>query len=370
MDSHGTVLVVDDNEQIRELAEDILEDAGFHVVLATNGEEGLEMAKDHKPDVILLDRMMPGMSGDELCKILKADNELKRSKIVILSARASTQDKVAGLSFGADDYLTKPYQPEELVARVKVHCNTKTAEDALQKAKEDTETLLHVLCHDLVNPLTAIDMMVELAQRLSGQEVEESNELWKKVKTATLQIIDIIDHVREMRALESGKKKIELMPVPLADVLEAVNSNFQSKLAEKEIQLNIHTDQSEAPYYVMAEPVSLTHNVVSNLISNGIKFSYRGSQINVTVKPAGDSVHIEVTDHGIGMPPELANSIFRPEEPTTRRGTEKEKGTGFGMPLVKKYVDLYGGRIDIESRAEQDSPDSHGTAVHLYLRKA
>ncbi len=349
--------------------EDTLEDAGFQVILAENGERGLEMAREHRPDIIILDRMMPGMSGDEVCKIIKSNDELKKIKIIILSARAFTTDRVVGLNIGADDYLTKPYQPEELVSRANVQYRTKSTEDALQKSKEESESLAHVLCHDLINQLTAIKGFLDLLDADDDQQIsEETKEVMDYSQERVKNMVEIIEHVREMRALASVKKKIDISPVSLEAAFFTAQTIFQKKMDDKEIRLNLNLGTELAPIMVLAEPVSLTNTVINNLLSNAIKFSYYGSEINVDVTSEGEFVHLQITDDGIGIPKSLLETVFRPDMPTTRPGTDNEEGTGFGMPLVKKAIDLYGGRINLESRAEEDYQEDHGTTVHIYLK--
>ncbi|MCH7479610.1 MAG: response regulator, partial [SAR324 cluster bacterium] len=149
MELKGTVLIADDNAESCRLAGVILEAAGFRVFLVKNGQECLELAREHLPDAIVLDRMMPGLSGDAVAEILKKDQDLKNIKIIMLSAKDSADDRVVGLNLGADDYLTKPYNRRELSARVTALVRTKKAEAALQEAYSQVERKVQERTADL-----------------------------------------------------------------------------------------------------------------------------------------------------------------------------------------------------------------------------
>jgi signal transduction histidine kinase len=181
--------------------------------------------------------------------------------------------------------------------------------------------------------------------------------------------VEIIEHIKLMRAIEDGKATLQLTEVSLLEALRQAESTFERKLSEK--NLTLHYDPAElAKCNVLAEPTSLNHNVLNNLLSNAIKFSHTGSVIKVTTESAGHHVKLVVKDHGIGMPPELVKKVFRTDAPTSRTGTNGETGTGFGMPVVKTYMDRFGGNIHIESVTEKESPQSHGTKVTLEFKKA
>jgi len=178
MEGKGLVLIVDDNVQSSQLAGDILEADGYRVLLAAGGEEGLTAARENRPDVIVLDRMMPGMSGDEVAAMLKGDPALNNIKILMLSAKDSAVDKAAGFELGADDYLGKPYDRNELKARVRVHYRTKKAEDALQLAYREVEQRVRERTAELTNANALLQSEIinkekaETALREALREVE------------------------------------------------------------------------------------------------------------------------------------------------------------------------------------------------------
>ncbi|MCZ6533266.1 MAG: sigma-54 dependent transcriptional regulator [SAR324 cluster bacterium] len=211
-ESSGTVLVVDDNAQSRELAGDVLESVGLRVYLAANGEQCLQMARANHPDVIVLDRIMPGMSGDEVAEKLKSDEQLKDIKIIMLSAMDKSADRVAGLDLGADDYLTKPYNRNELRARVDVHIRTKKAEEALQRAYAEVEQKVAERTVELQTANTQLQQEIterERAEQALKAALGEVEELKDRFQAEAVYLTDEIrlEHNFEEIICESGAFK-------------------------------------------------------------------------------------------------------------------------------------------------------------------
>jgi len=359
------VLVVDDTPANIDLLLTILEPQGLNILVATSGEAALQVAQRALPDLILLDIMMPGWDGFETCRRMKADPKLAEVPVIFVTARDDTSDIVTAFDIGAVDYITKPYQPEEVLARVRSHTLVKALTDELQAKAHEAETLLHILCHDLQNSIGAAQGYLGLARSSTGEELTRYlGECGATVDRA----LEIIAHVRELRALATGKRSLLLRPVALVDCFMAMESVFALKLAEKELRLEYPIGQ-QANVRVQVDEVSFINCVLNNIVSNAIKFSRAGSTIRFTVEDKGDRVRVSLHDQGIGMSPALLANLFRTDQPTSRPGTSGELGTGFGMPLVKHYVEMFGGAITVESRDEEAGPGRHGTTVHLDLRK-
>lgn len=362
-----TILVVDDDPINIDVMAGVLKSRGYRVLQAMNGERAVSIADRALPDLVLLDVQMPGIDGYEVCRRLKEQEKLTEIPVLFVSAQTTADDKVRGFQAGGVDYIIKPFDHEELLARVGTHLALKSAREALKVKNEEIESLLHVLAHDLMNPISATCGFIRLAERIPAYHDRKNRMYWEMVSGTVRQMEDIIEHVRQFRSLDSGKAQVELSAVKLDDVFSTAGALFKNRMEEKEIHLDTSIDGAGG-LFVLAEPVSLTHNVINNLLSNAIKFSHRRSVISMRAKSEGSRAHIWIQDHGIGIPGVLLDRIFRPDKPTTRPGTENECGTGFGMPLVKKYVDYFGGTILIESNDIDDSADDHGTTVHIYLK--
>lgn len=249
-------------------------------------------------------------------------------------------------------------------AELSTHLERKNRE--LEELTAQRESLLRVLCHDLGNYLGVIRGWGQLLsmygplnepQRQAAQRIAEAVDLQEQ----------IVGRVRQQRALSSGKLTAELKPVLLGEALARVERDFGLKLAERRLCLEVAGTVNGTQ--IAADPLSFNVSVLNNLISNAIKFSAPGGTIRLRVKLLGAGlVRLSVQDEGIGMPPAILAAIWDPAQKTTRQGVNGEVGTGFGMPLVKQFVESYGGRVSIESRDMHEFPDGHGTTVHLDLR--
>jgi signal transduction histidine kinase len=231
----------------------------------------------------------------------------------------------------------------------------------------DSGELVRVLCHDLGNTLTMI-----LGCASKGSELDLSEEgafvkneiLWNRVQKAGQTQKDIITQVRHFERAQAGKFHFSLVPVNLASVIENAKEAYQEPLEKKRLKLLCNLEK-DSPLTVLAEPVTLTNHVFYNLISNAIKFSYEGDKIEIFVKQTETKTIITVRDYGMGMTKDLVENIFRPEIKTSRPGTLGEKGTGFGMPIVKSYMNLFNAELSLESRLKEHDPEKHGTTFTL-----
>jgi signal transduction histidine kinase len=226
--------------------------------------------------------------------------------------------------------------------------------------------LVRVICHDLANPLN-IMLNYSAIHEQPDMTWEEAQRYLKRMHSAALHQQEIIEHIREFEAINSGKIQIKLVPVALSQVLTQLQDLLLKRLEEKDIRLVI--SGLEDGLHVIAEQRSLVYNVLANLLSNAIKFSPDHSTVELIITPRTDEIQLEIIDHGIGMDAELQAKIFDISSPTTRPGLKGEKGTGFGLPIVKSYVENYQGTVRVESRTEEEDPDNHGTRFILTLRR-
>ncbi len=379
-----SALVVEDSSMYRVVVVDALMREGVTVDEAENGKEAYDMIAGNlnKYDMLVTDLNMPEMNGIELINAVRVELGLSKLPIVILS---SISDKVTQLDLfkcGANDYLTKPFIKEELLARLRVHLEQellnrelkgtllemkklnselKESREIVEKQSNQRKELLHVLCHDLANPLSSVISALELMEvSPASEEIKEAAE------DVAYKGLDIINLVRKMRALEEGKMEFRLIPVNLKEFLNQSCLMLKKKFEDKKIEVEVDVDDS---ILVQAEPISFLNSVLNNLFTNAIKFSYEGS--TVTAKAALDGagcVVLTISDSGIGMPEMLLNDIFDINKTTSRPGTKGEQGTGFGMPLVKKFMNAYDGEIKAFSRCLKKYPDNHGTDIELRLK--
>ena len=238
---------------------------------------------------------------------------------------------------------------------------------SLEKALSENVNLVRILCHDLNNSVFVIDHSSKLLKKFSDDPLK-IKKYTHVISRASENLKEMIENVRDAEALKSGKKEIKLASVRLDDIFERAKVIFSARLEQKNLSLTIkfHVEEQVS---VLAEKISFSNQVINNLISNAIKFSSSGQEIRIFVESGDeDSVIIRIQDQGIGIPDSIQNVLFSPNVKTSRPGTSGEKGTGFGMPLVKAYMDQFGGQIQVKSRDIESFPENHGTEFILTLR--
>lgn len=233
------------------------------------------------------------------------------------------------------------------------------AEEKAMVLSNQRQTLVHVLCHDLGNPVSAIYGLIETAAILPENEKEKILETIKNNAEASL---DIIELTKKMQALETGKLSTDISSINLLNSIEKSLSIFEEKIKNKSIKIINNVDQE---VYVQAEETSLIHSVLNNIISNSIKFLNKDGLIEFNLERNDQFIILKISDNGIGIPKDILENIFSETKITTRSGTDGEKGTGFGMPLVKKFMHAYKGSIEIVS--EQGAPKAGTTSILKFL---
>jgi signal transduction histidine kinase len=232
-----------------------------------------------------------------------------------------------------------------------------------------TKSLLRVLSHDINNGITVISnghrrisRLLDSDDDLEKQKLLENN---KRIGRGIKTILDTSEVVRTLETARSGMLEVDVVPVDVKVVLEEVEHIFETSLNSKSMTLSIEIKDDVSN--VIAEPKILTNQIFNNLLSNAIKFSSEGSQVSVKVWDEEDKVFMKVSDQGIGIPPEILEKLFEQNSITTRKGTSGEVGNGFGMPLMKTFIEVFGGSVFVES--ETDGANT-GTAFTVVLKAA
>ncbi len=354
------ILIVDDTQGNIQILGTILLKEGYQVNVARNGLQALNLVEKVIPDLILLDIMMPEMDGYETCRHLKSSPQTKNIPVIFLTARTDTDDIIKGFEMGAVDYITKPFNATELLVRVHTHLDLKFSKDMIETVSNERKELLHVLCHDLSNTFHSLMCLLALLK-----DYEKFEELKPYLLSSAQNGVEIIRLVRNMRALEEHKLRIE--DISFSDALTQSSSLLKDRFAAKQIELET---QAEKGLKIRAEKISFVNSVMNNIFTNAVKFSPRNSKIFVTARTDGEYAEISVRDSGIGMSQKMLKNIFDISKATSRPGTEGETGTGFGMPLIRKFMTAYGGSIRVLSKNQEENPGDHGTEVILRLKRA
>lgn len=355
------LLLVDDTPANIQILVGLLQ-GDYDLKVATRGAQALKICEQAPHlDLILLDVMMPEMNGYEVCQKLRAAEPTRGIPIIFLTAKTEVDDVVRGFELGANDYVTKPFRPEELLARVRTHVLVRAQQREIAEKNTELSEILQVVSHDVANHFAVLSMSLELVSRQSPVPFET---LRPGMAAAVRNGIALTGLVRDLRRAE--EKGLTLQPVSLRAVIDEAVLLAEGRLRAKQITVQ----QNIPDLHVSAETVSLTNSVIGNILSNGIKFSPAGSTIEISAALDGDAVLVRLRDHGVGMPARIRDHLFDVSKSHSRKGTAGESGTGFGMPVMRKFVTLFGGTVEVTSRERETHPDDHGTEFKLRLKQA
>jgi signal transduction histidine kinase len=380
-----TVLVVEDNKDLREFVADCLSQ-DFRVVTAVDGQDGWQRVRQTMPDLVVSDIMMPNWNGYQLCSAIKEDLNLKHIPVLLLSSKSEVAMKVEGLEQGADDYLTKPFNPRELVARAKnlirvrkleneVQQRNRQLERALLELKEAQSQLIHSekmasvgmlsagLVHEVNNPLNAaISSIRTLGASLERLQTGESTpqELSGKLVRASQRALnglkrceEIITGLRQFSRKDVEGKKQE-------DIHQGLDSTLRLLPEEMERKAVIHRD-----YRFQGKVhcnLGQMNQVFMNLLTNALQSLNGTGEIWVRTEQVGEQILITIEDSGEGISPEVLPRIFEPFFTTKDVG----QGTGLGLSISHKVIEEHGGRIQVESVLGSGTRFS----IHLPLKDA
>lgn len=353
------ILIVDDEPLNIKILEHLL--GHDYIVSSTaSGEEALELTRScPSPDLILLDVIMPGLDGYEVCLRLKDDPAIRDIPIIFITAKSDIEDETRGLECGAVDYIARPFSPPIVRARVKAHLQLKQQRDDLAEMARNLELtnqtknkFLGMAAHDLRNPLVSIrgfsDLLIEGA---FGSISEEQRDIIETIHSAAQNMLVLVNDLLDISVIESGK-------VPLHMEYSSLNS-----LIEERIRLNrIHADRKgmtiQATYADEIEGYfDRKHlgQVLDNLISNAVKYSPTGTRIFLGLRSAKGGASVSVRDEGPGITREDQAKLFGEFQKLTPRPTGGEGSTGLGLAIVKKIVSAHGGRLSVESELGKGS---------------
>jgi len=353
------ILIVDDVVSNVLLLKILLTNEKFQVCTANCGNMCIEQAKAEKPDLILLDVMMPDINGFDTAVILKKDPDTKDIPIIFLTALNNPSDLVHGFQVGASDFLTKPFNKEELVIRVMHQITVVAAKRIIEKQNRDLTATINnrdkmysVIAHDLRSPMASIRMVLNLVVSAVSPDIigPELFELLDKANRESEEVHDLLDNLLKWTKSQTGRLNVVLQDLDLNDIIPGVVDIFEMIAQTKKIKLAFQG--TDAPLVVRADN-DMLKTVVRNFMSNAIKFSPEESTIEITMKPEGDFAKISVRDHGVGIAADRLETIFHKGE--TTYGTGGEEGSGLGLQLCQDFARKNGGDVMVESVEGQGS---------------
>lgn len=360
----GKVLVVDDSSVNRRLLMQLVGMLGPQVDQAPGGEEALAMLEAGGIDMMLLDVQMPGMDGMAVLRRMRESETLKHIPVVVISGDDEIETAVRCLEMGAEDYVTKPFEPTVLGARVRASLEKKLLRDRerehvqeliginqrLTELNNQKNTLLGMAAHDLRNPLSVVlGYSKFLLMRPDGQS-ERANKYLDNIQSSAKFMLGLVEDLLDVTTLESGKLTLKLAPADLAALTEKCVEMVRPMAEVKEIGIEV----SLTPVELEVDAGKLDQ-VITNLLTNAVKYSHRGSAVTVTLALEDSSVRLAVADQGQGIPEAELSRLFQPFGRTSVQSTGGELSTGLGLAIARRIVEGHGGQIGVTSEVGKGS---------------
>lgn len=369
-DNGGTVLIVDDTEtNIDILLESLSDD--FDLSVAMDGETALLLVEEIHPDLILLDIMMPGMDGYEVCRRLKSDSSTENIPVVFLTAMTDAEDEARGLELGALDYITKPFNPELVRARVRNQLALRRyqlklieqrdkIEDDYHKIKELErlrDDLVHMIAHDMRTPLTGISayLAVVLGDKSIKPDEETARYLRYSLESAE-KLNGMITNLLDVSRLEEGKMPLQLRECSLKEIIDKALIQLGGLLQGRDVNFDYDSNISSTVC-----DSDIIERVMVNLVGNALKFTPPDGKIEIRLKGEPHWNHITIKDNGAGIPVECHSLIFEKFGQVDGKKENIKFSSGLGLSFCKLAVDAHGGSITVESERGK------GTVFHVRL---
>jgi signal transduction histidine kinase len=358
----GKVLVVDDDDAFRRMLSARLRDYGYETAEAASGTEALAIAHANPPDAVILDVLMPGMSGHEVCVKLKAHPETAMIPVLMMTSTMARQDRLRGIEAGADDYLVKPFDPDELRLRAR---NAIRVRSLLRQAQDDStqikqleslrDELTQLIVRDMKTPLAGLAGLLELADRAAVKHLDNETSFYlNEALGATETLEELVDSLMDVRRLMAGELTLALHACDVAHLAGVCAELLKDAAVAAGVTITV-----SGKALPMACDETLIRRVLQHLLRHAVKRSSRGQPVEVSVAPAEDRAVITITDHGRPLDAAELGTIrqwFRGQMP----GTEDPATGRLGMTFCRLVIAAHGGDIDLTSSTQ-------GTTVQLRL---
>lgn len=352
------ILVVDDDPRNREFLQELLETRGYRVEAVEDGPTALWCIRQDPPHAVILDVMMPGMTGFEVCRELKADPELANVPVLMVTALSGRDDRIEGIEAGADDFLHKPVDRHEVLLRVRnavqrslLYQELKNKHERLQDMEALRDSLTHMLVHDMRTPLTAVRSSLELLDMSLGDRLDdEEREDLRQALGGVQALADMVSQVLVVSRGRETELEIQLREVQLQDLVEAALAPLRPLARGHRLTV----DLPDEPVTLACDP-ALIRRTVSNLFGNAVKFVPEGEAIRVGVIAGEPTVRIEVEDTGPGIPAAAQGEIFERFRRGPAASANGAESSGLGLTFCKMVAEAHGGGVGVESEEGRGS---------------
>jgi two-component system sensor histidine kinase/response regulator len=354
------ILIVDDFPLNLQVLGAILGAEGYNVRPVPNGRLALRVAEKEKPDLILLDIMMPEMDGFEVCRQLKESQDLRDIPVIFISALNETSDIVRALKSGGVDYITKPFQIKEVTARVSTHLQIHQQRKEIEWQRRELQILnaekdkfYSIIAHDLRSPFMGfLGMTRILDEELPCLEMAEVRNTIKDMRSSAETVYGLLEDLLQWARMEQGlipfnPEEVQLRPIVDESMVTAL---------EPAVMKGVEIIADVPDHLLVFADVNIVQTVIRNLVSNAVKFTPKGGKVTISARATGgNTVEISVKDSGIGMSRAMVDVLFRFGVETNRQGTEGEPSTGLGLIICKDLVEKHGGKLRAESEEGKGS---------------
>ncbi len=355
---HGLILVVDDEERNLRLMEALLAPLEYEVMLAEDGNKALVMAKEHLPDLILLDVMMPGLNGFEVCRKLKQDSETAIIPVIMVTSLSGREDLMTGIKAGATDFISKPVDLPEITIRIKNAMHSKQLYDQVQEKNLELEKLerlkdglTHMIIHDMRSPLTVLKAGIDIfemdfTENMDEDDVKLLNGMGKSVDTLILMTSSLLD----INRLETGKFPLKHEKCELNALVRNTLDGIEALLKYKQVEFLPWEKDVE----LFCDP-EIIRRVIINMVVNAVKYTEKNDFIIINVVKEKNHGRIYVKDNGPGIPEEFHGKIFDKFGQAESKNAGIRQSYGLGLAFCKLAVDAHGGEIGVKSGKDKGS---------------
>lgn len=364
--SLNRILIVDDNPtNLRVLFEYLSGDQGYKIFIAKNGREALERTANAKPDIILLDILMPEIDGYETCRRLKEEEETRDIPIIFLTAFADAENKIKAFNSGAVDFIVKPFNQEEVLARIKTHLTISRQKRELEKknselarANASKDKLFSIVAHDMRNKLFGLTGSIEMMEMFFNELNDDEKRLRiREMSSSAQQMYKLFENLFTWARMQTGSIEVVTEKINVSRTVSELIDFFKPDAQAKGISIISDIDEKHTVMY----DKNMLNFIIRNLVHNAIKYCNNGNMVTISCTENGGYHNISIKDNGIGMKKEICDSIFQIGVKTAAPGTRKEQGSGLGLIVAKEFAELNNGTLTIRSEVNV------GTEVVLSL---
>lgn len=355
VDEKNKIVVIDDNPDNTFLIRKLIESSEIEVFTAETGIDGLNIITSESIDLVLLDIMLPEMDGYQICKIVKDNPKTAHIPIIFLSAKFTKDDIIYGFRAGAVDYITKPFNREELIVRIQTHLDLKKSRDLINNQKiifekqnlqlielnATKDKFFSIIAHDLKNPFnTILGYSRLLSKRYNTLTEDKRKEFIREIYDSSECVFNLLENLLEWSKTQTGRINYSPRKINLSDIVRGVVLLTQTNAGKKQIMLENNVASGVSVY---ADEDMVTF-VIRNLVSNALKFTPSGGRISIYADVA-DCVYLTVKDSGVGIKDVVLSNLFKLDANISTKGTDNESGTGLGLILSKEFIERNNGTI-------------------------